>query len=191
MQKKGSLMKRLFDVFISGLLLIVAAPFMLLIALAIKLDSSGNILYKQERVGLYSKLFKMYKFRSMVSNADKIGDYFTMPGDIRVTKIGAFLRKSSLDELPQLFNVLKGDMSLVGPRPDVAAQRDYYTDQEWRLRHTLRPGITGLAQATVRSETTMEERKALDLEYISKSSLVYDLIIILKTAKQIIFKGSY
>lgn len=184
-------MKRLFDVFVSSSLLVFVAPFMLLIAFVIKLDSLGNVLYKQERVGRYGKPFQMYKFRSMVSNADEIGDYFTKPGDTRVTKAGKFLRKSSLDELPQLVNVLKGDMSLVGPRPDVFAQRDYYTDEEWKLRHTLRPGITGLAQATVRSETTMEERKSLDLEYVSKSSLVYDLMIILKTAKQIILKGSH
>jgi len=183
--------KRLFDVLVSGFLLLLAAPFMMLIALAIKLDSPGSVIYKQERAGRFGELFKMYKFRSMVSGADKIGEYFTMPGDARVTKVGAFLRKSSLDELPQLVNVLTGDMSLVGPRPDVAAQRDYYTDEEWTLRHTLRPGITGLAQATVRSDTTIEERKALDLEYVKKSSLFYDLIIIMKTAKQIIFKGSY
>ena len=184
-------MKRLFDMVVSAALLVIVAPILLLISALIKLDSPGSVLYKQERVGRYGKPFKIYKFRSMVANADKIGNYFTMPGDSRVTKIGKFLRKSSLDELPQLINVVKGDMSLVGPRPDVAAQRDYYTDEEWKLRHVLRPGITGLAQATVRSEATMDQRKALDLEYVCRSTLLLDLQIILKTIGQVFFKGSH
>lgn len=184
-------MKRLFDVVVSGVLLVLTIPLFLLISVAIKLDSPGVVLYRQNRVGRYGKPFKIYKFRSMVSNADKIGNYFTTPGDVRVTQIGKFLRKTSLDELPQLLNVLRGDMSVVGPRPDVDAQRDFYSADEWELRHTLRPGITGLAQATVRSAATMEERKTLDLEYIRNSSILLDLKIILKTAKQIILKGSH
>jgi len=184
-------MKRFFDVVVSATLLVIVAPILFLIAVLIKLDSPGAVLYRQERVGRYGKPFKIYKFRSMITNADKIGDYFTMPGDVRITKIGKFLRKSSIDELPQLINVVKGDMSLVGPRPDVTAQRDYYTDEEWKLRHILRPGITGLAQATVRSEATMDQRKALDLEYVSRSTLLLDLQIILKTIGQVFFKGSH
>ncbi len=184
-------MKRLFDVCVAGALLIITAPAMLLVAIAVKIDSLGGVVYRQERVGRFGRVFNMYKFRSMVEDADKVGTYYTVPGDMRITRVGAFLRKTSLDELPQIFNVLRGDMSIVGPRPDVAAQRDFYTDMEWILRHSVRPGITGLSQATLRSNATIEERKAMDIEYIKKASLLYDLVIIAKTIRQIIFKGSY
>jgi lipopolysaccharide/colanic/teichoic acid biosynthesis glycosyltransferase len=105
--------------------------------------------------------------------------------------VGRFLRRTSLDELPQLFNVLKGDMSLVGPRPDVPAQRSLYTDEEWALRTSVRPGITGLAQATVRSAATQAERTALDLEYVRKASFWFDMKILLLTVRQVLGKGSF
>ena len=116
---------------------------------------------------------------------------FKMSSDPRVTKIGHFLRLSSIDELPQLYNVLRGDMSLVGPRPDVPAQRDGYTEQEWQVRHRVRPGITGLAQATVRSDARPGERKALDLQYVENVSLLLDFKILLLTIRQLTSRGSF
>lgn len=125
----------------------------------------------------------------MVINAESLGGYSTADCDPRITPIGRFIRRTSLDELPQLLNVLVGDMSIVGPRPDVPAQRSFYTEDEWMVRHSIRPGITGLAQSTMRSEATKEQRKAMDLEYANNASLALDARIILMTIKQIIFKG--
>jgi lipopolysaccharide/colanic/teichoic acid biosynthesis glycosyltransferase len=183
--------KRLFDIVVCGLLLVVIVPVLALIALAIRLDSAGPILFRQERVGRGGQPFQMLKFRSMVKDAPSLGPYFTKKGDPRITRAGAFLRRTSLDELPQLINVLTGDMSLVGPRPDVPAQRQLYTAQEWEKRHRVRPGITGLAQATVRSSAGEGQRKSLDLEYVDRESFLLDLWILLLTVKQVLFKGSH
>lgn len=131
----------------------------------------------------------MYKFRSMRVDADRIGGYSTATNDPRITGIGRFIRRTSLDELPQLLNVIKGDMSLVGPRPDVPKQRFLYSDEEWLMRHQVRPGVTGLAQATLRSTGTEDERKALDLEYVQRRSLRLDLWILVLTARQVVFVG--
>ena len=125
----------------------------------------------------------------MVINAEKQGSYFTQDNDSRITFLGKFLRKTSLDELPQLFNVIKGDMSLVGPRPDVSQQQKLYSKKEWRTRCSVRPGITGLAQATLRSQATVQERKAMDLQYVKKKSFFLDLKIIMMTLQQVILKG--
>lgn len=184
-------MKRFFDIAASGAALILLLPLFLAIGVAIKLDSKGRIFFRQERVGLNGNLFKIFKFRSMVADAPKRGPYFTAAGDPRITKAGSFLRKTSLDELPQLLNVLLGDMSLVGPRPDVPAQRGQYTEDEWTRRHTVRPGITGLAQATLRSSATPEERKALDLEYVGKADILSDIKILFMTVKQVLCKGGF
>lgn len=184
-------MKRFLDIIISFICLVVALPVMIVVAVAIKLDSRGPVLFKQERVGMQCKSFKIYKFRSMRVNSDKEGPYFTAAGDSRITRVGKLLRKTSLDELPQLMNVLVGHMSLVGPRPDVPAQEELYHPQEWLRRHQVRPGITGLAQATIRSEATMEQRKQLDLEYVDNASVAFDLKILLWTIRQVIKKGSY
>lgn len=183
--------KRLFDVAIATLLLLISSPVLAIIALAIALDSSGGVLFRQQRIGRGGAPFAMLKFRSMVADASRIGPHFTDRGDPRITRVGAFIRRTSLDELPQLLNVLSGDMSLVGPRPDVAAQRGEYTEQEWQARHAVRPGITGLAQATLRSEATASQRKALDLQYAANASLVLDLKILWLTALQVLFKGSH
>lgn len=184
-------MKRFLDILISFTLIILLFPIMLIIAILIRLDSQGAILFKQQRVGKDGVLFSIYKFRTMVVNAEQIGEYFTSRDDVRVTRFGRFLRKTSLDELPQLFNVLKGHMSLVGPRPDLLIQKKNYNETEWAKRNSVRPGITGLAQSTVRSETTLVERKSLDLQYVDEQSLLLDFKIILMTARQIIFRGSY
>lgn len=182
-------MKRIFDILVSLLVLLPASPFMVLVALLIKLESKGPVIFKQERVGRFGKTFPIYKFRSMVVDASSQGPHFTQDQDPRITRVGRFVRKTSLDELPQLLNVLKGDMSLVGPRPDVPKQRSDYTQAEWDKRNSVRPGITGLAQAKLRSAATLEERTRLDLEYVDNVSFIYDIWVILLTVKQVLFKG--
>lgn len=182
-------MKRLFDMVVSVGALLVASPFMVLVGLLIKLDSKGPVIFKQERVGRYGQMFLIYKYRSMVVDAEIRGPHYTSLGDPRITKLGRIIRKTSIDELPQLLNVLKGDMSVVGPRPDVPVQRVAYTELEWDKRTSVRPGITGLAQALLRSDATAEQRTRLDLEYVDKSSLFFDIWIILMTVKQVLFRG--
>lgn len=184
-------MKRIFDFIVSLVLVILLFPFILLISLAIIIESKGGVFFTQERVGQFTKPFPMYKFRSMVADASQKGPYFTAQGDSRITKVGAFLRKTSLDELPQLLNVLKGEMSLVGPRPDVFDQRSNYTQEEWTKRVSVKPGITGLAQATIRNVGGPGRRTALDLEYVDNVSFGLDLKILLLTVKQVLFKGSF
>ena len=184
-------MKRFFDFIVSLVILVPLSPFIFLISVAILVESKGGVIFTQERVGQFAKPFSMYKFRSMVADAHQKGPYFTAKGDPRITRVGAFLRKTSLDELPQLLNVLKGDMSLVGPRPDVFTQRSNYTQQHWEKRTSVKPGITGLAQAIARNVGGQEQRTALDLEYVDKMSLGFDLKILLLTVKQVLFKGSH
>ncbi len=175
-------MKRLFDIIVSGTAALAFSPILLVCAIWIRLDSPGPVFYRQIRVGRGGVPFGMYKLRSMVANADQIGGYSTQAGDPRITRSGRFLRKSSLDELPQLLNVLKGDMSLVGPRPDVPAQQKDYSPEDWQERLSVRPGITGPAQAKLRSSATPEQRLAMDLDYARNHGLARDLGIIFETA---------
>ena len=182
-------MKRLIDIALALFTLAVMSPALIAVAFAVYRFDRGPVFYRQVRVGRRGRHFHMLKFRSMVLNADRIGGYSTAEGDPRITPVGRFIRRTSLDELPQVFNVLSGDMSLVGPRPDVPAQRALYTEDEWSLRHRVRPGITGLAQATLRSTATPEERKRLDLEYAKSSSIGLDARIIKLTFKQIFGTG--
>lgn len=182
-------MKRFFDFVVSLLVLVFIFPVLCGVALVIYMNDFGPILFKQRRVGLGGREFWVYKFRSMVINAERLGGYSTSQNDVRITTVGRFIRRTSLDELPQLLNVLKGEMSLVGPRPDVPAQRVLYTDEEWRLRHSVRPGVTGLAQAILRSEATEAQRKSLDLEYARHASIFLDIKIILMTVRQVFGKG--
>ncbi len=169
--------KRVFDVWVSVCALLMLSPVLFVVALAVYLEDGSPVLFRQLRFGRLGVPFRIYKFRSMVINAEKRGDYFTSHGDPRVTSVGRFIRRTSLDELPQLFNVLMGDMSLVGPRPDVPAQRDLYTDVDWALRCSVRPGITGLAQALYRSDSTLAQRLEADLRYAREASLWLDLKI--------------
>lgn len=180
--------KRAFDIAVASVALLVLAVPMAIVALAIRRHDNGPILYRQPRVGRYCQIFRMLKFRSMVVDADKLGGYSTVSGDARITPIGRFIRRTSLDELPQLLNVLRGDMSIVGPRPDVPAQQPLYIPADWRTRHSVRPGITGLAQAVSRSTAMPEARTALDLEYVERVSLTLDIKIILMTVRQLISK---
>ncbi|WP_053396886.1 sugar transferase [Vibrio nereis] len=181
-------MKRFIDVLFSIIGLVLLSPILLVLSFIIRSDG-GPALFRQVRVGLHGKEFEIFKFRSMIINAEQLGGYSTQSNDLRITNIGKIIRKTSLDELPQLFNVLKGDMSLVGPRPNVPAQREEYDKLQWEKRNSVLPGITGLAQATLRSKATWQERFELDIEYVNKSSLHYDFYIILLTFKQVFFKG--
>lgn len=182
-------MKRSFDIIISFFGLLCLLPLFSIVAFILLVDDFGPVFYKQQRVGLHGRLFGMYKFRSMKTNADKVGPYYTADNDPRVTRFGKWLRRSSIDELPQLLNVILGHMSLVGPRPNVPQQQDLYLASSWHKRNTVRPGITGLAQATKRSSAINDERELLDLEYVDKNNFMLDLEIILMTVKQVVLKG--
>ncbi|WP_301672303.1 sugar transferase [Lactiplantibacillus plantarum] len=195
--------KRVFDFVASLLGLIILSPLFLLIAIAIKVeDPKGAVFYSQTRLGRGEVPFKMYKFRSMVSNADELlekllkdneidGAMFKMQDDPRVTKIGRFIRKYSIDELPQLLNVLQGSMSLVGPRPPLPREVEEYSDYD-KQRLAVKPGCTVLWQATVRNSVGFDEMVKLDLTYISKRSVAFDVYILFKTVV-IMFKpnGAY
>lgn len=182
------------DIVLSLVALLVLSPLLLGAALAIALETGSPVLFRQTRVGLNGREFGMFKFRSMVKNAASIGPYFTQTDDPRITRVGRFLRCTSIDELPQLINVLKGDMSLVGPRPDVPAQRSLYTAADWAQRCSVRPGITGLAQALYRSDSTEVQRLEADLRYIREcpgwSGLCLDLRIVVLTVRRLSGKGS-
>jgi len=181
-------MKRLCDLIASLLALILFGPLMLVVGFLIARETPGGALFRQTRIGKNCQPFTILKFRSMVSGADQKGPYFTSANDARITKMGAFIRKTSLDELPQLINVLKGEMSLVGPRPDTPAQESNYSPEEWRERHTVRPGITGLAQAKLRSSATHEERLALDLQYARQHPLLQDAGILWQTVQSVLLR---
>jgi len=184
-------MKRAVDFTFALVLCLLLAPLMLVIALAVACTSPGGAIFRQKRIGLGCREFTIYKFRSMVAGADKKGPYFTASGDPRITHVGKFLRKTSLDELPQLWNVVLGNMSLVGPRPDTPAQQAHGNPQDWTERHSVRPGITGLAQATLRSTASPERRMELDLQYVRTHTLGLDFKILAWTLGQVVRRGSY
>ncbi len=184
--------KRLIDIIGASLGLLFLSSFFIIVAILIKVqDSKGPVFFKQQRVGKNGKIFNMYKFRSMVSNAEELleslldknetsGAMFKMKDDPRITRIGKFIRKTSIDELPQLWNVLKGDMSLVGPRPPLPREVDEYTEYDMQ-RLLVTPGCTGLWQVSGRSNIGFEGMVELDLKYISERSLLNDIKILLKT----------
>ena len=183
-------MKRLFDIAGAAFALLLLSPLLLGAALAVALGSGWPVLFRQTRVGRHGRLFGMLKFRSMVKNAAAIGPYFTSAADPRITRVGRFIRRTSLDELPQLINVLRGDMSLVGPRPDVPAQQALYTPADWAERCRVRPGITGLAQALYRSDSTEAQRLEADLRYAREATLWLDLKICWWTLKRLAGQGA-
>lgn len=183
-------MKRLVDLFLSILALVCVSPLLLVAAIAVALETGRPVLFRQVRIGLNGREFGMCKFRSMVKDAAALGPYHTSNDDPRVTRVGRFIRRTSIDELPQLANVLMGDMSLVGPRPDVPAQRALYSDADWALRCSVRPGITGLAQAIIRSEGAPGERLALDLRYVREHNIWLDFKIMAWTLGRLSGKGS-
>ena len=195
-------LKRVFDLVVGGFLLLVSLPLFLLIAVLVKLTSRGPVFYKQERLGRGGRPFFVYKFRTMVVGAEsylrewlskdpmmreEFERYFKLKEDPRVTVVGRILRRTSLDELPQLWNVVKGDMHLVGPRPIVEEEVKYYRPYE-EVLFSVRPGITGLWQVSGRNELPYSERVKLDIGYIKRRNFLLDFLILVKTFK-VIFTG--
>lgn len=181
----NNILKRTLDIIISLVSLVLLSPLLIVVAILIKIDSKGSVIFKHKRVGLNGKAIYVYKFRTMVENADKIGPHYTLPQDDRVTNIGKKLRRLSLDEIPQLINILKGEMSIVGPRP--VSYKDVLTKQQ-QIRAKVKPGLTGLAQVNGRSLLTADEKNYYDIFYIENNNLIMDIKIILKTF-DVVFKG--
>ncbi|TMO99291.1 sugar transferase [Pseudoalteromonas sp. S3260] len=175
-------MKRLFDSIVALTALLILLPVIILVAVLIRFKLGSPILFTQERPGLNSKIFKMMKFRTMLDGKDKYGNL--LPDNERMTKFGAFLRSTSLDELPGLFNVLKGDMSLVGPRPLLVQYLPLYSVEQAR-RHNVRPGITGWAQVNGRNAISWDQKFKLDVWYVDNQSFLLDLKILLLTVKKV------
>lgn len=173
-------LKRIFDFLFSLVFSIILFPIFIIIGLLIKLEDGGPIFYKQKRVGYKNKVFTIYKFRSM--NIMKEQDELSVDQSTRITKIGHILRKTSLDELPQVFNILKGEMSFIGPRPWTDDLLPHYTKKQLK-RHSVRPGITGLAQVNGRNCINILERISYDLKYVENVSFINDCIILIKTIK--------
>ena len=179
--------RRIFEFVISLCALILISPLLLIFSVLIKIDSKGPVIFKQERIGKNGKVFKMYKFRTMVTGAQNMGTgVYSFNGDPRITRIGKFLRKTSLDELPQLFNVLIGNMAIVGPRAPVYGHFPEYNalNDTYKKRFKVRPGITGLAQVVGRNELTWDEKVKYDNIYVDKVkkyTFLYDIMIIVKT----------
>lgn len=179
-----SKLKRLLDILIAGIALIILSPFLLITAILIKLDSKGPIIFKQERLGLHGIPFKIYKFRSMCVGAEKQGSgVYSFKGDKRITRVGKIIRATSIDELPQLVNILKGDMSLIGPRPALTYHPwpfDQYTEHQKRM-FGVRPGVTGWAQVHGRKEVPWPERIELNIYYVDHMSFMLDAKIFFMT----------
>jgi lipopolysaccharide/colanic/teichoic acid biosynthesis glycosyltransferase len=178
--------KRALDVAVAGSALVVAAPVLGIAALLIRLETHGHPIYRQRRVGLGGEPFDLFKLRTMVSGAETMGAGLAVDaGDSRITRLGAVLRRTSLDELPNLVNVLRGEMSIVGPRPTVQVQVDRYTERQ-RGRLSVRPGLTGWAQINGRASLPWHERIELDLWYVEHASLRLDVQILVRTARMVL-----
>ena len=175
--------KRLLDIVFSFAALIMLSPVLLVVALLVRICLGSPVLFRQERPGKGEKIFKLYKFRTMTDKRDESGNF--LPDSERLTSFGKVLRSTSIDELPELFNILKGDMSFVGPRPLLTKYLPYYKKEE-RLRHTVRPGLTGLAQTHGRNYLMWDKRLAFDVHYVKNISFVGDLKIIFLTFVKVI-----
>jgi lipopolysaccharide/colanic/teichoic acid biosynthesis glycosyltransferase len=179
------MLRRVFDVLVAGTALIAAAPFLAVAVVAIRLESKGSAIYRQRRVGKGGRPFDVLKLRTMVTGAEQMGAGLAVSeGDTRITRVGRLLRRTSLDEVPNLVNVLKGDMAIVGPRPTVPVQVDRYTERQ-RGRLSVKPGITGWAQVNGRTELPWDERIELDLWYIEHRSWRLDLRILWRTIRMV------
>jgi len=175
--------KRLLDIILSGVALIILLPIYLVLAILIRIHLGSPVIFCQERPGRYGKIFKLYKFRTMTDEKDENGNL--LPDEKRLPKFGRILRSTSLDELPELWNIFKGDMSLIGPRPLLVRYLPYYTEEEMH-RHDVRPGLTGLAQVNGRNALGWEDRFAFDLEYANNLSLTMDIKIIVMTIEKVL-----
>lgn len=180
-----SFLKRPIDLFVSLMALIILSPLFLLLSVLVKLKLGSPIIFKQKRPGLNEKIFNLYKFRTMTNQKDDNGNL--LPDEIRLTKFGKFLRSSSLDELPGLINILKGNLSLVGPRPLLVQYLPLYNENQKR-RHEVRPGLTGLAQINGRNAISWNDKFTYDVKYVDNITMIGDLIIILKTIKKVLFR---
>ncbi len=196
MRKSNAAIKRAFDFLSSIIAAIIVCPLLAIIAASIKVSSKGPVIFKQKRLGQNGSTFEIYKFRTMVPNAENMGTGVTVSEktDDRITGIGRILRATSLDELPQLFNIIKGDMSLVGPRPPVTYHPydGFANYPEWaRTRFDMKPGLTGLAQVRLPVDASWDERMKTDVEYVRNYSLFLDLKILGLTAGAVLHRGSY
>ncbi len=180
MGRPGSLLKAVTDIVFAGLALILVSPILAISAVAIKLTSPGPVFFTQTRVGLGEKPFRIYKLRTMVKDAERAGPALTQRGDPRVTRLGRFLRRASVDELPQLLNVLRGDMSLVGPRPEVPSEASRYP-VELREVFQFKPGITGISQISGRAALPTQQKVRMEIDYGRRAGFWSDLLIVLKT----------
>lgn len=187
--QQGGLYRRYFkrpmDFILSLLAIIVLSPILAIIAILVKVNLGSPVIFRQERPGLNERIFTLYKFRTMTDKRDQHGDL--LPDEVRLTNFGKFLRSTSLDELPELFNILKGDMSIVGPRPLLVQYLPLYNDHQ-RRRHEVRPGLSGLAQISGRNAISWEEKFDLDVKYVENVSFIFDLKIILLTIKKVIIR---
>ncbi|QDU09753.1 sugar transferase [Gimesia aquarii] len=185
-KKNVYFLKRPLDFLLSALALLVLSPVFLVIALIIKKTSPGPVFYKQERLGVNEKPFVILKFRSMRSDSEETGPKFTKKNDLRITKIGKLIRKTSLDELPQLINIVRGEMSLIGPRPYVGFELADVSKVDRQIRASVRPGISGLSQVSGRSQLSQETTISYDLMYAENCSLKLDLSILFKTIQRVL-----
>jgi len=186
MNKTYKIIKRLLDVILSFIGLVILTPFAPFVFVAIKLDSPGRVFFKQRRIGKDKTVFWLYKFRTMRSDTPKDVPTHLMTGGNHITKLGAFMRRSSIDELPQLWNILRGDMSVVGPRPALWNQDDLIAERDKYSANDLRPGLTGLAQVMGRDELPITEKARYDGEYVKDISFTKDIKIILKTVGNVL-----
>ena len=177
--------KRILDVLLSGCALVVLSPVLLIVAVLVRTKLGSPVIFCQERPGKDEKIFKMYKFRSMTDARDENGEL--LPDEVRLTKFGRALRSTSIDELPELWNIFKGDMSIVGPRPQLVRDMVFMTPEQ-RLRHTVMPGLTGLAQVSGRNAISWEDKLAADLRYIRQITFLGDVKIVLLTVRKVFFR---
>ena len=177
--------KRILDVLLSGCALVVLSPVLLIVAVLVRTKLGSPVIFCQERPGKDEKIFKMYKFRSMTDARDENGEL--LPDEVRLTKFGRALRSTSLDELPELWNIFKCDMSIVGPRPQLVRDMVFMTPEQ-RLRHTVMPGLTGLAQVSGRNAISWEDKLATDLRYIRQITFLGDVKIVLLTVRKVFFR---
>jgi len=180
MGKQGSILKRFTDIIFSFIILLISIPIIIIVVIAIKLDSKGPAFFIQERTGLNGKIFRMIKFRGMVVNALDIGPELTQINDPRLTKVGRFIRRTSIDEIPQVWNVLKGEMSIIGPRPEITSITARYTNEEKKV-FEFKPGITGISQINGRQTLSPGARVKMECEYYNNETFFNDLKILFKT----------
>jgi undecaprenyl phosphate N,N'-diacetylbacillosamine 1-phosphate transferase len=185
MGKQGSLIKRLTDIIISIVVLFITSPILIISALAIKLESKGPVLFIQERTGFLGKNFRMFKFRGMIDNALSFGPELTQVDDPRITKVGKFLRRTSIDEIPNFINVLLGEMSLIGPRPEIVSITSGYSEEQKKV-FQFKPGITGYSQINGRQMLSPKERVRMEIEFYTNENFFHDISLLYHTVKVVI-----